>query len=319
MIGTMGGRSLDAAKIEAAYIGFQTAFEERLKVADPLYSKLATWSETENVLDTQLWLSSVPQMRRWIGDKQLHKLRGQSQPIVTSPFESSIEVSKHDVLYDRLGLYRKKINGLADAYIWALDAMTIAMLAAGVAGAAGGVTYDGANLIDTVHKAVVGASNQSNRVTGALSATTYATAWQRFYELKDDQGNPLNIPGKMYLVVGPANRQVARTILNQDIQAAGARNIDFGTAELVVHQRLTAGTLLLPNGASITLTGTEWFLVPEGSASLLGQIRRGPQLLAVDNPNDSKVFMTGNFQYGIEAEFGAAYGLWQEIVGGPGV
>ena len=32
----------------------------------------------------------------------------------------------------------------------------------------------------------------------------------------------------------------------------------------------------------------------------------------------SFVFDTGNFKYGIEAEFGAAPGIWEDVVGGPG-
>lgn len=317
-IGSMGGRSLDAAKIEAAYVGFFTTFQDRLQQTSPLHRELSIVTETENVLDTQLWLSNVPKMRKWIGPKQLGKLRGQSQPITTSPFEASIEVSKHDVLYDRLGIYKDRINSMADGYGWALDEMVIGAIAAGIAGTALGTTYDGQNLVDTDHTALAtGGTQQTNKVTGALSATTYATAWQRFYQIKDENGNPLNVPGaRMVLLVGPQNRQNARTILQQDIQAAGARNIDYGTADLVVHPRIDAGTIFV-NGISVTLTGTEWALIPRGSAAILTQIRRSAEFLSVEEGEFA--FRTGKYLYGIEAEFGFAYGLWQEIVGGPGV
>ena len=303
-VGTVGGRSLDAAKIEAAYVVFFTTFEDRLKQTAPMYQRLALVAETENVIDTQLWLSNIPKMRKWIGPKQLQKFRGQSQPIITSAYESSVEVPKHDIIQDKLGLYKNRISQLADAYGWAIDELVVSMLVAGVAGTSLGTTYDGQNLIDTDHTALSsGGTAQTNKVTGALSGTTYASAWQRFLEVKDENGTPIAQPGqRMILLVGPANRQNARTILAQDIGASGARNIDYQTADLMVHPRIT---------------GTEWFLMPENSSAVIVQIRRGPEFLAVED--GEFVFRTGKFLYGTEAEFGAAYGLWQEIVGGPGV
>lgn len=302
--GTQGGRSLDSAKIEAAYAGFFTAFQNRLKQTTPMYTRLATVIDTDNVVDTQLWLSQVPKMRKWIGPKQLNKLRGESHPIRTEPYETSVEVPKHDILNDRLGLYRERIGQMGDSYGWALDDLVVQMLVAGVAGTSLGATYDGQNLIDTDHTALsVGGTAQSNHVAGALSSTTYNLAWRRFLEIKDENGNPVASPGRrMTLLVGPANRELARGILGPDFGAGGARNLDYQTADLMVHPRIT---------------GTQWFLVPEGSSAVLLHVKRGPEFLSVEE--GEFVFRTAKFLYGIEAEFGAGYGLWQEIVGGPGV
>lgn len=316
--GGQGGRSLDASKLEAAYIGFRTLLHKRLATNGGIGRKLATVIETDNVLDRQVWLANTPKMRRWVGDKNLHKLRAESHPIATTPHEASIEVPKNDILNDRLGMYRDRINNMADAYEWAIDEMVVTFLAAGVAGTALGATYDGQNLIDTDHTSLsIGGTNQTNKVTGALSATTFATARRRFLELVDENGVPLNTAGRrMKLVVGPANEDIALDILVAKTLSSGAENVDFDTADLVVTPWLTGRTVNVL-GVSVTITGTEWFYMPENSTSVLLHVKRGPEFLSVEEGEFP--FRTGKYLYGIEAEFGAGYGLWQEIVGGPGV
>jgi phage major head subunit gpT-like protein len=313
-----GGRSLDASKAEAAYVGYHKTFVNRLMNATPIARRLATFVETDNLVDRQVWLTKTPKMRRWVGDKVLHKLRTESHPIVTQPHEASVEIPKKDIQNDKLGLYMPAINSMADAYGWALDEMVIVALAAGVQGIALGATYDGQNLIDTDHTALSGGGTaQSNKVTGALSATTYNLAWTRFLGIVDENGVPVNVAGRrMKLVVGPANREVARDIIDQQAQANGETNMDRGTADLIVTPWLTARTVVV-NGVSVTLTGLEWFLIPEDSSAIIVHVKQTPIFLSVEEGEFT--FRTGLYLYGIEAEFGFAYGLWQEIVGGPGV
>lgn len=318
--GSQGGRSLDSSKIEAAFVGYHKTFVDRLGKAASVHKRIATVVETDNIIDRQVWLTGMPKMRKWLGDKVLHKLRAESHPIITSPYEASIEVPKFDVMNDKLGLYRPKIDGMADAYDWALDELAIGMLAAGVQGVALGATYDNQNLIDTDHTALSGGGPaQSNKVTGAFSATTYNTGWTRLLGLADENGIPVNVAGRrMTLLVGPAWREVARNLVDQATGTGGVENMDRGTADLIVTPWIRAGTIKV-NGVAVTLTGLEWFLLPSDSSSILIHVKRTPDFYSVDDPNQEFVFRTGKFLYGIEAEFGAGYGLWQEVVGGPGV
>lgn len=315
--GTQGGRSLDASKIEAAYVGFHKTFHDRLQKVTGIHRVVATVVETDQLIDRQVWLTNNPKMRRWIGDKVLHKLRAESHPITTFPHEASIEVSKHDILNDKLGLYGPRINSLAESYGWALDELAVAFLAAGVAGTALGTTYDGQNLIDTDHTALsIGGTSQSNKVTGAFSATVFETAVERLYSIVDENGVPVNVAGKrLKLIHGPTNAVEVNTVLVQSTLATGESNRNAGQADPVMTPWLAARTVIV-NGVSVTITGNEWFLTFDGSTSVIIHVKRTPEFLSVEE--GEFVFRTGKFLYGIEAEFGAAYGLWQEIVGGPG-
>lgn len=316
-LGTQGGRSLDASKIEAAYVGFHKTFHDRLQKVTGVYLIIATVVQTTELVDRQVWLSNNPKMRRWIGDKVLNKLRAESHPIVTGPYEASLEVSKHDILNDKLGMYGPRISSMAEAYGWALDELSVAMLAAGVAGTALGTTYDGQNLIDTDHTALsVGGTAQSNKVTGVFDATVFETAVRRFYEIVDENGIPVNVSGKrLKLIHGPALAVKVSTVLNQATLASGETNRNAGQADAIMTPWLTARTVNV-NGVTVTITGTEWFLTFDGSTAIIIHIKREPEFLSVEDGEFA--FRTGKYLYGIEAEFGAAYGLWQEVVGGPG-
>jgi phage major head subunit gpT-like protein len=318
-----GGSSPDAAKIEAAYIGFGTMLHNRLQRPDALWRSYAKVLQTNKLLNRELWLDNVPKMRLWEGDKVLSMLRGESLPIVTRPHEASIVVPKGDILNDELGLYHDRINSLGDSYNWHLDEMLIAMLIAGLQGTALGTTYDGQNLIDTDHTFLGNGqgATYSNKVTGAFSATTYQSAWNLFLSMKDENGLPINgaMGRKMRLLHGPANRNAVRTVLQQEnIVGQTQTNLDKGTAIPDCCPWITAGAVYNIFGQTITLTGLEWFLIPEGSSAVLIQIKRGVEFLAVDKGDDEFTFRTGKYLYGIESEDGAAYGLPQEIVGGPG-
>ena len=318
-----GGSSPDAAKIMAASIAFGTALNNRLKRPDVLHTRFAKMLRTNKLLNRELWLDNVPKMRLWEGDKVLTMLRGESLSIVTRPHEASITVPKGDIINDELGLYTDKINQLGDSYLWHLDELFVAMLIAGLQGTALGTTYDGQNLIDTDHTFLGNGTGAtySNKVTGAFSATTYQSAYNLFLSMKDENGLPISpVAGRnLYLLHGPANRNAVRTVLQQEnIVGQTQTNLDKGTAVPVCSEWITSGAVYSAFGTSVTLTGLEWFLIPEGSTAIMIQIKRDPEFLAVDRGDDEFTFRTGKLLYGIESEDGAAYGMPQEIVGGPG-
>lgn len=316
----IGGSSPDEAKVEAAYIGFGTRLHNRLTKGPSIYEQIATVARTNNLLNREIWLNALPTMRMWEGDKVVSMISAESLPIVTRPHEASITIGKGSIQNDQLGLYGPHIDGLADSFGNNLDDMVITMLAAGVQGTALGATYDGQNLIDTDHTfrsadAGVAAFQYSNKVTGAFSAAVYQDAVNKFLSLKNENGVPVNVgKGKMMLLHGPANRIAVRNVLEQP-GVLPQTNLDAGTAMPMCTPWISARTTSIL-GVSVTLTGLEWFLMCPGSTAVILQIKKDPEFLSVED--GYKVFQSGKYYYGIESEQGAAYGLPQEIVGGPG-
>lgn len=318
-----GGSSPDAAKIEAASIAFGSSLNNRLQRPDVLHTQFAKLLRTNKLLNVELWLNSIPKMRLWEGDKVLSMFTAEQLRIITRPHEASVMIPKGDIINDELGLYTDKINSLGDSYMWHLDEMLICMLIGGLQGTAFGTTYDGQNLIDVDHtfRGNGTGPTYSNKVTGAFSATTYRQAWNLFLQMKDENGLPLQPMGgkRLTLLHGPANRDAVRTVLQQEnIVGVTASNIDKGTATPYCSEWITAGATYSLFGQTVTLTGLEWFLIPQGSSAVMIQIKRDPEFLAVDRGDDEFTFRTGKLLYGLESEDGAAYGMPQEIVGGPG-
>jgi phage major head subunit gpT-like protein len=313
----IGGRSPDFDKIEAAYVGYGTGLAGKIKVAMTNARRLATIRQTDNVLDREFWLSATPRMKLWLGPKNIERLRAEKLDVVTMPHEVSIEIPLNDLLNDRFGLVQAAILALGDAYGWAIEELIMAMYAAGIGGTTLGTTYDGQNLVDTDHTALsVGGVSQSNYVGGAFSDANYKLAWRRFLGMKDEKGRPINVAGRpITLVVGPANRDIARAIIEAEFGTGGATNLEAGTSGLIVSPWITNTTYQVL-GKSITLTGNEWFMVPEGTSAVVVAERGSPERLSVEDGYHR--FMTGMLLFGIEAMFGAAYGMWQEVVGGPG-
>jgi hypothetical protein len=147
----------------------------------------------------------------------------------------------------------------------------------------------------------------------------FQSAWNQFLSFTDENGTPYNTMAgrKMYLVHGVANRTAVRTVLQQQWLPTLQQNMDLNMAVPYLVPWILNGASYKVLGQTITLSGTEWFLMPEGSTSILLQRKRMPEFLAVEE--GEYAFRTGQFLYGLESEDGAAYGLWQEIVGGPGV
>lgn len=63
--------------------------------------------------------------------------------------------------------------------------------------------------------------------------------------------------------------------------------------------------------------GQPWFLldVSRSLKPLIYQDRKKPQFVAMDNPNDERVFTNKEFRYGVDLRANAGYGFWQMAVG----
>lgn len=321
----IGGTSPDSQKVEVASVAFGTMLNNRFASYPAFYPSIATVVQTPVLLNREIWLNAVPKMRMWEGPKFISKISAENLPIVTRPHEVSIAIPKGDIINDTLGIYAPKVGQLAERYPQALDDLAVTMLCAGVAGTALGSTYDGQNLIDTDHTfrsadAGTAAFQVSNKVTGAFSASVFQSAMNLFLSLKNEQGIPVNLGSGPYMLLhGPANRIAVRNVLQLDTASIGGfvlpQNLDKNAAVPVLCPWITPRTTSVL-GTSVTITGNEWFLMPMRSSAVICQIKRAAEFLSVEE--GYQVFMDGLYYYGLEAEFGATYGLWQEIVGGPG-
>ena len=300
----MSGSMLDRSKVEAAFVAFSTVFDMKLKNTPTIYEKIATVIPGVSERVEFKWLGSIPTMKRWVGDRTLQKLRGESQVLTTEWWANGIEVDVDDLNSDtKLGLIPPRIRAMATAAARRMDAQVVAFYVDGFA-ATQGLTYDGQFLFDTDHTASgSGGTSQSNLQAGVFNAANFNLALEKGAEFLDDEGEPVDTLMKT-VVAGTANQLALRTVLKQEFQAGGATNIDAGMADWIITPRIT---------------GTHWFLLTEEEikAVILG-IEIAPQFAAQDSPEAFEMFMRKNALYGAHTKFGTCYGPWQAAVGSTG-
>jgi phage major head subunit gpT-like protein len=302
----MSGKLLDRAKLDAAYITFSTLFDMQLTRTPVIFQEIATVIPVATTEVQFKWLGDVPTMKKWIGQRAINKLRAETHRIVTENWANGIEVHKDEIADDQLSLVQPRIADLADQGMFKMEDLIFDLLNGGIQSTTLAACYDGEALLDTDHTADgagTGAS-QSNFEDLALSATTYQNAWKKMMDFVDTTGESIRVVPDT-LLVGTANRTVARNLIVQETKANGESNIEAGSARLIVHPRVT---------------GTNWFLMSTKQAvrALILLVRQAPQFASVASMDDYNAFMQGNFLYGADARFGAGLGLWQTIVGGDG-
>lgn len=301
----MAATMIDRAKVEAAFVVFSTVFDMKLKNTPTIYQDIATVLPGVSERVEFKWLSSIPTLKRWIGDRALQRLRGESQILTTEWWANGVEVDVDDLNNEaKLGMIVKRIRSMAQACARRMDDQVVQFYLAGFA-ATLGTTYDGQFLYDNDHTAAGNGTGalQNNLVAGAFTSANFNTGLQKAMLFVDDEGEPIGVNVKKILA-GPQNQLALRTVLKQEYQAGGATNIDASLAQPLISPRIT---------------GTHWFgLTDEEIQSVILGIEVEPQFVAADDPKLFEMFSRRNALYGSHTKFGLCYGMWQASFGSLG-
>lgn len=296
---------LNGASIRAAQTGFRLVFDESLASTMPAGLDLAMEVESSGQSEEYHFGDFLPQLREWIGERQVQNLRDTPMTLRNKTWELTVGITREAFEDDRLGVYRPQIQSMAVQARLHVEKLLIDLLTAGFTT---GKSYDGVAFFAATHP-TESASTLSNLVAGALATATYREALQKLRQMKSWRNEPLDVmaygKGKPTLYVGPSNEATARSILLAEYGSNGSSNTDFGTAELKVLNRLT---------------GTHWFLGVTGGPlrPLISQMRRRPTFVAFDQVDDAVVWTKNEVQYGVDGRWNAGYALWQLMIGSLG-
>lgn len=303
----MAASMIDRQKISAAFVVFSTVFDMKLKNTPTIYQEIATVIPGVSEQVQFKWLSSIPVMRRWMGDRSMQRLRAETQTLLTDWWANGIEVDVDDLNNEaKFGMIVKRVRSMAQAAARRMDAQVIAYYTAGFAGTLG-VTYDNQYLYDTDHTAAGNGQGvqQTNIVTGAFASTPFNTGLQQAMEIVDDEGEPVGV--QMTTVLGgPSNQLAFRQVFKQEYQS-GSTNIDAGMAKPLISPRIVGSAAL------------NWFMLSdEEIRSVILGIEVAPEFAASDKPESYEMFNRRNALYGAHTKFGCCYGLWQSSMGSTG-
>lgn len=283
--------------LAATYQGLRALYGETFEATTPEWNKVAMESKSDTETEDYSWIAEVPGMKEWVDERTLEALKQFSFSIKNKDWESTISVDRNTMEDNKLGQIKPRIQDMAMAAKMHPDELVFALLAAGFATNC----YDGQYFFDVDHPLENGV--QSNKITDALGATGLQNALTVGRRLKGYTGRPLNIVFDT-LVVPPELEIPGRKLLFADRNDAGATNIMKGVLE---------NLLVSPYLTDIN----NWFILctKRPLKPVILQMRKRPDFLALDRPDDYNAFMKKQFMYGVDARYNVGFGLYQLAVG----
>ena len=294
---------LNQQNVNEATRGFRAIFSEALDKAESVARKIAMVVQSSNSQETWEWIESTAQMRELVGEIEIANAVANSFSIPNKEFVGTVQVPQAAVERDSLGIFKPFFQELGDLAYAHDDQSIAALLTSGFTK----TCYDGSAFFSTTHKYRGAKTAWSNKLTAKLSAASFETARAMIKAIKKADGTTYGNGKKLALIVSAKNESTARTILNAE-QINGTSNVNKGTAEVMVWPELDA------------LNEDAWFILELGKAfkPVVIQEERKPDLVAVDNLEDSYVVKNHHFLYQSYKRTGYGYALPQLAVGSDG-
>ena len=268
------------------------------------------------------WLGGVPVMRRWVGGRHEEVLKKYTHSFKSYPYEVTLAISVPDLRRDQAGILRGKVNDLARRTATHWNSIAAPFINTADAGT-NGLSYDGQFFFDTDHNE--SGSNQSNDLTATEipsanvadpTIVTVAEAANIINEvvgysmsMTDDTGEPINQgPHQVTIVVTRASHAaafrgaIALQTLVGGVQNPIATSIAEGYSFQVVYEpRLTAAS------------NVKFFFNQPGSpyAPLILNEADGVKTQLIGAGSEEE-FKHNRHLFGVTAERGIGYGLWQK-------
>jgi phage major head subunit gpT-like protein len=294
---------INRQNLDGLRVGFKTAFQGQLAQTTPLYTRVSTVVPSTNKSEDYGWLSKIPNVREWFGERVVQNMSEASYLIKNRPFELTIGVDRDDIEDDNLGIYTpmfqmfgESVAAWPDQLVWpllpagfatncydgqfffdtdhpVLDANGVPQPVANTDGGSGTAWYlldvskvlkpliwqlrkagqfvsldrvDDPNVF-TKKEFQYGWDGRGNSGFGfwqfawgskqTLNSANYNIAFAALQGMKGDYGRPLNVltgATKPLLVVPASLRAAALQLVNAQNDAAGASNVNYQTADVLV-------------------------------------------------------------------------------------
>ena len=218
---------VNQATLRSIGVGFSTLFNRAFENTETTWEKVATKVTSDTKEQEYGWLGQFPQMREWIGSREVQKMLLHGYTIRNKTYESTIGVKREDIEDDNYGTYGHLVSGMGEAAAQHPDTLVWGLLMEGFTQRC----YDGKPFFSDQHPVSKGVK-ASNVLQNALSPESYETARTMIMSQVGENGKSLKIiPDTLF--VAPANESMGRKILECEF-IAGTSNPLYHTASLEV-------------------------------------------------------------------------------------
>jgi len=260
--------------------------------------------------------SDIPKLYKWDQStgRTIQKIGKSNITAKTVPWEATVEVKENDILFDRLGLVKSRVENLPVAENIEKYDQTLRVLAgydidsaATVRGTDDTTAYDGTALYgehtvkkyDPATDAFVNGTTYTNKLTSkTLNAANLSKVKVAMTALKDAYGRPMgNKP--TVLMVSEELEATATDLMDMVVNSNGATNVQYKKYEVLVNPYLSA---------------KEWVLLDLDLSPAFEVITRDIRFRSGEEVGNYTLFNKGLLQYGIDSQYVIGTGLFEGCI-----
>lgn len=290
------------------------------------YPDLSSEFPSDQDQETYPWLGQVPQLREWLGSREIKSLPPQSFAIRNRKWEATISIDNDLIRRDKLGQVATRSRDMARRASSHRELLFWDTILLG----ASTNCYDAQFYFDTDHNdptaSVPIASGQSNKITvsGVTTPTAptvanfengYEQAVNALRDFKDDQGQPWNFSEDLHVWVPTNMAKVARIALGSGANATAA-DTSGGTGAFRGEATPHVSAFIRARQTALGQTvGTSFWLFnrsPEVKP-IIYQVEREAEFETLGVGSDHG-FKTDTTLYGVNGSYNMGYGPWQHAV-----
>lgn len=294
--------------LQSIYFNLRLAFQEGFSRPPLWWKELATEMPSTTRENRYAWMSRIPRLREWIGERMLRNVAANVYALPNKDFEDTIAIDRNDIEDDNLGVFAPQASGLGEAAaLWPQDILTTALQNGAASSVLG---YDGQPFFNASHPisptGLVSGTFSNLFTSSALTAANYEANRAAMMAYGGEDGKPLAIVPNALIVppqLGPTARRIVEaeivsSVFGSNTAAAGVTNVNKGTARVIEIAELAGDA-------------TTWYLadLSKGIKPLIFQNRQAPRFVALTNPTDSNVFFQKKFIYGVDTRGNAGVAL----------
>ncbi len=300
----------NASILRGVFEGFRALYDKQFAFAPEFdFGPYVVDVPAQTYLMNYDWLTGVPAMQPWVGDKKLrNSIDAHVYTVKSIMYEATLVVEKRDVETDQLGIYTPQVAMLAE------EAKNHRLRLFATCLEANANTFDGKALFAGDHPKDYadpdGVASYSNTGSTALSLSALQTARTAMRRLTDAEGRKLGIMPRVLMV--PVELE---DLANQLVYTAGPNRSLPGSANNDMNPIARWGLEVVANPY---LSDTNnWYLIDTGKPikPFIYQHRIDPHLVPMIDPNSEPVFMRNQFLYSVEADYTFVPGFPQVIYG----
>lgn len=149
---------------------FNALFSSGLGMVAAQRDAIATTVPSTTSTNEYAWLGALPNMREWLGDRQVQQLKGHGYSVENKDFELTVEVLRKHIEDDNIGSYNMRFKAMGQSVAAHPEQLCWSLLANGH----NTLCYDGQFFFDTDHP-VLDAGGAQQSVSNSLAGA--GTPW----------------------------------------------------------------------------------------------------------------------------------------------